>query len=105
VRATRQELDRLDELAHTMQRQLGEGIHQNPLLAIWPNPPGSIRISFDGRLSTRVYLVQYKHSEDGQDYEHAFAPGIAMLRVILNGGAHAILMVSEKGEDIWQDFE
>jgi hypothetical protein len=64
---------RLDNLARKMIAQLGSGIHTNPPLIIYGNPPK------DGELmSRRVYAVEYRHAGDGEDYRHDCAAGVSM---------------------------
>lgn len=73
-------------LASAMLRQLASGVHENP-------PKGHL-------LSSRVYQVRYKHSQDGKNYEHDFGPGVLMHLL----GDGTVLLESQTGKKLWKDF-
>lgn len=68
---------------------------------LWPkdndlrsNPPNNLH------MSDRVYAIQYRHVEDGQDYEHRFGPGVRM-DAEPSGG---IRLTHTKGRPLSEEF-
>ena len=69
---------------------------KNPSLVTFANP----RARVTAQLSKRVYAVQYRHVEDGQDYEHTFKTGVCM--ELLSDGS--VRIYSRSGKPLWGDF-
>lgn len=68
---------------------------KNPALAlIVPNPPHS------SDWSDRVYAIQYKHKQDGDDYEHEFQRGVC-LRANTDG---SVTLYRRDGRPVWEEF-
>lgn len=86
----------LDKLARDMRAQLLEGTHQNPALMIVGNPPKRGKNDW----SKRVYSIQYKHLQDGKDYEHDFEPGTC-LRANADG---SVTIYRSDGRPVWEEF-
>lgn len=74
---------------------------RNPPLTILGNPalPRGLRVS--RQLSRRVFAIQYKHVQDGKDYQHDFASGVCM--ELLNDGS--IRVYSMTGKRLWKVFD
>ena len=53
--------------------QLDAGLHRNPALVVYGNPPRGGEC-----MSRRVYAVEYKHAADGEDYRHDCSAGVSM---------------------------
>lgn len=73
--------------------QVEAGIHTNPALVIYGNPPGR-------HIGREVYGVEYRHAKDGKDYRHDFEGG-AELWGLEDG---SLLIRSRKGRRHWEDF-
>ncbi len=102
---TKQELRnmaaQLTQLAREMTAQLDRGVHANPrgrknpaLALIVPNPPRA------SDWSDRVYAIQYKHKQDGDDYEHEFERGVC-LRANTDG---SVTLYRRDGRPVWEEF-
>lgn len=66
-------LTELSQIARDMQAQLARGVHANPPLIIYGNPPKGAEL-----MSRRVYAIEYQHAGDRQDYRHDCARGVSM---------------------------
>jgi len=66
----------LSNLAGSMLDQLGRGIHANPPIVIYGNPPKGGELMSRGK-----YGVEYKHADDGEDYRHDCSAGVSMYAV------------------------
>lgn len=76
----------------------------NPPLAVKRMmPPGS---KFIGQISGNVHAITYTHADDLQDYVHDFEddPGVSMFAIENADGTHAVLVVGNENQDIWQEF-
>jgi len=73
ARISRDHAEMIVGAAEGMIAQLGRGIHANPPLVIYGNPPRGAEL-----MSRRVYAIEYKHTGDGQDYRHDCAAGVSM---------------------------
>lgn len=51
-------------------------------------------------LSHRVYAVQYRHAEDGKDYEHKFGRGVCM--ELLSDGS--VRLYHSQGKPLFGEF-
>ena len=63
-----------------------------PLMVFKSNPPG--------RMSDRVWMIGYKHIEDGEDYVHEFGPDVSMEAE--KGGSVSIF--HRNGRPVWREF-
>jgi hypothetical protein len=85
----------IEDLAIEMLRQLGRGIHRNPLLGVLGNPGGR------RKLATRVYELRYRHAEGKHlAYRHPFRDG-AEAWCLPDG---SILVKHRRGLPLWKDF-
>ncbi|HEX3698904.1 MAG TPA: hypothetical protein VH374_26275 [Polyangia bacterium] len=85
--------------ADTMLAQLRQGIHENPPLLIWPNPPSRT----DEVLSTKVLAIEYVHAEDGQRYRHKFSAGDSLVTMDRRGVKY-LAIIRADGRPLWKDF-
>lgn len=102
----------IEHIAKAMLVQLERGIHANPQLAVFGNPP---------LLSRDVQAVLYRHAEDGKDYVHPFGTGLrvknkrdgsTVVRAATNArsGVRALLLADgsvllrHPSKRIWGDF-
>ncbi len=105
--------------AAEMLGQLRQGIHKNPPLIVYGNPPmktrrkrGGITLgskSFDwvGQIGAQVYKVQYRHADDNKPYQHPFDGPAEMYAVIRDGvrpDQHDVLITGRDGQPMWEDF-
>ena len=97
----------LFELAGTMLAQLKHGIHKNPALAIWGNPPNRdhwLVLKLDRKLSSEVHAIRYNHRTDHKNYQHDFDPGVDMVTAVTEDGQRVIVILARDGREIWEDF-
>lgn len=73
---------------------------RNPPLTILGNPPLPSGLRIVRQLSRRVYAVEYKHIQDGDDYRHDFGSGVCM--ELLSDGS--IRIYSMTGKRLWKNF-
>ncbi len=106
----------MGNLAEYMLDQVGRGVHKNPLLAVFGNPPkGAVTGSDD------IQAILYRHKEDGRDYVHPFGQGVkvqlkrdgsTVIRATGNArsGVRAIglpngsVLLRHPTKPIWRDF-
>lgn len=106
----------MGNLAEYMLDQLGRGVHKNPMLAVFGNPPkGAVTGSDD------IQAILYRHKEDGRDYVHPFGQGVkvqlkrdgsTVIRAAANArsGVRAIglpngsVLLRHPTKPIWRDF-
>lgn len=84
----------LSKVAKDMLFQLSRGVHENP-----PEPDVKLHKCF----SERVYGIQYKHDDDGRDYQHPFKPGVQLWKATIDG-QDAVVMVGKRGQQITGEF-
>jgi len=89
-------LDRARGIVELLRGQVARGLHTNPPLVIYANPPRGGEL-----MSRRVYAVEYKHADDGEDYRHDCSRGVAMFAV--PGGG--ILLQRPDRKPLSKDFE
>jgi hypothetical protein len=85
----------LDSLAADMLDQVRRGVHANPPLVIYGNPPKGGEL-----MSRRVYAVEYKHAGDGEDYRHDCGAGVNMYAV-----GKGILLQRPDGKPLSREFD
>ena len=106
----------MGNLAEYMLDQVARGVHKNPLLAVFGNPPkGAVTGSDD------IQAILYRHKEDGRDYVHPFGQGVkvqlkrdgsTVIRAAVNArsGVRAIglpngsVLLRHPTKPIWRDF-
>lgn len=71
-----------------LRAQARQGIHKNP------GKDGGVL------LSKRAYDLSYKHLEDGEDYQHDFAPGVS----IFLASDKSVHLYRPDGKPLWEDF-
>lgn len=64
---------RIREIARALRGQVTRGLHTNPALVVYGNPPRGGEL-----MSRRVYAVEYQHAADKQDYRHDCARGVSL---------------------------
>ncbi|MCP4902923.1 MAG: hypothetical protein GY906_38665 [bacterium] len=69
---------------------------KNPPLAMVENPPRRGK-----RFGTAVFKVAYRHSEDGEAYEHTFTSDDVDVLAMPDG---SIMLRSPNGERLWEDI-
>lgn len=117
-REARKQLDQIVGLTTQMERQLGSGVHtnprglrKNPALAIWANPGVTVAVQMDQELSERAIALSYEHVDDGNDYEHKFAKGVAVRtcligeRATVRNQVRGVMLYRPDGRNLWDDFE
>lgn len=94
--------------------QVQRGVHTNPPLVVFGNPP--IRVSrrdrgggdfrWVGRMSRNVHEIRYQHAEDGAPYKHTFEPNDVEMYAVERGISRVpnILLTSASGKPLWEDF-
>ena len=53
-------------------------------------------------MGTKVYAIEYRHAEDGQDYRHDF--GTAVRMVALDNGDILLRRAKTSDGALWEDF-
>lgn len=107
-------------LVRTLLNQVSRGYHQNPGLVIYGNPPGRKLLRVEepmgrgsfarreweiaGVISREVHAITYVHDTDGKPYKHDFENPTTLL-AIRRGSKKDVLITSEDGFPIWQEFE
>lgn len=110
----RHALGEIIELAEELRANAAAGIHRNPPLVVYGNPPlrgvrrtrmSGERIGVDlmGQLSVDVHEVWYTHIKDGKDYHHPFDEGSAALWAAMHGAARVLYIEGPK--PLWGDFK
>ncbi len=109
-----QEIGReLMALSVEMRDQVAKGIHRNPPIVLYGNPPagrryvtpypGQMSATLLARVSERVYELRYRHIENGKDYRHQFAAGVE-LDVIDRDGVRDLLLTHQEGKPLGAEF-
>lgn len=106
----------VDALAYLYELQAKmEGIasprKKNPPLILLSNPPmryggsrgGHGPLKFLDLISDECHAILYRHIEDGKPYRHDFERPTQLVAVERNGKKD-VLITSEDGAPIWQDF-
>lgn len=96
VKAITARLLELDKIAADMEAQLARGLHANPALIVYGNPPKGGEL-----MSRRVYAVEYQHSKDGEDYRHDCSRGVNMWAL----GDGAILLQRPDRKPLSREFD
>lgn len=103
--------------AHALLSQVSEGVHRNPPLVIFGNPPRQGR-----EFGTDVLALLYRHKKDGEFYCHGFGnadiqlegtpfEGVTIHRLKERTGVKLIAMpdgtvvLSKPGTDLWEDIK
>jgi len=106
-----------DGFVQTLLSQASRGIHRNPPLVIFGNPPlhvgrrvhsaGAGRIDILGEMSHDVHELRYTHLDDGKSYKHVFESGdVGMYAVTTGNGRRLdILLTGGSGQPLWKDFD
>lgn len=84
---------------------------RNPPLILLSNPPmryggsrgGHGPLKFLDLISDECHAILYRHIEDGKPYRHDFERPTQLVAVERNGKKD-VLITSEDGAPIWQDF-
>ena len=100
----------LYELQAKMEAQ-GTRRKRNPPLILLSNPPmrykgsqsGHGSLKFLDLISDECHAILYRHAEDGKPYRHDFERPTQLVAVERNGKKD-VLITSEDGAPIWQDF-
>jgi len=109
---------RIAFLALDLLRQVEQGIHRNPPLVLYGNPP--LRARRDphslGRgdpvdairqqvMSVNVHELRYTHRDDEQDYRHQFEDAVVMWATVSKvGREHTLYLQGRRGQSLWEDF-
>lgn len=85
---------------------------RNPTLVVY-NPPAGLRVRrvmprgrIVGIVSREVHQIRYKHTEDGELYQHSFQrrPGVMMVAIEQADGQRDVLLTGADGQPLWEDF-
>lgn len=111
----RYHIDDVLQILVRLQHNAGHGLHRNPPLTIFANPPKikkryepyrdgkqAITVERNGQIGEGVHLIRYTHADDGVDYEHVFETEDVQAIAVTFGGRRAVLLVGS--EDIWDDY-
>jgi hypothetical protein len=96
--------------ADKMLAQLKSGIHENPsrrknpALIVWPNPGSELHVKPFRLLSHQAIALAYKHTDDGEDYEHDFARGVQIVAGTLDTGQRVVILTRPDGKEVWELF-
>jgi hypothetical protein len=92
----REHAQHIMEVAADMLDQLATGVHKNPPLTVLSlvNPPRGGKL-----VSDQLYVIEYKHKENGKNYFHDFRKGTQMLA--LPDGS---ILIRRPGARVWGDF-
>lgn len=81
--------------AETLLKQVSQGVHENPAIAVLGNPGGGVA----GTIAEQLYEIRYRHAQDHKNYKHPFQQGV---RVTLLKDGRAVIWHPSK--PVWQDF-
>lgn len=99
----------LNTLAYDMLAQLDRGIHRNPPLVLFTNPPRTVgrpqRVQVMGCLSHDIHSVAYTHCEDGQSYKHDFEQPTDLLAAETEDGKRVLVIRNPHGLAVWGDYD
>lgn len=98
-------------LLREMERQVQKGIHVNPPLVIYGNPPrqpyrersGEMSGGVGQVMSEDVHAVYYKHVNGGL-FVHEFEGPVAMLAQRTSFGRHDVHLYHLDGKPLWNVF-
>jgi len=109
----------IEEEARALQMQVAQGVHTNPGLVLYGNPPlrgprrrlepGSLRsvpgFELYGCMSRDVHEIRYTHDDDKKQYKHPFESGDVEMWAVVRAGNHRdILVTGGHGQPLWKDF-
>ena len=117
-------LEGVEQILVALGSQVAAGVHTNPPLVIYGNPPlrarakdmakfrsgmaelgGAGRFHFVGQIGRDVHEIRYTHVDDGQDYKHGFTGDDAEMFAIVRGDRHRdVLVTSRSGKALWGEF-
>jgi len=92
-------------LLEDLQAQVASGVHRNPALVVYGNPPkgGEFLIRFQRQMANDVHELWYEHVQDGAPYKHAFDGQVQMWGVT-RGEQRDVLLTHQRGLPLWKDF-
>ena len=101
-------------LARELAMQVAEGVHTNPPLVIYGNPPmrtkraprgvgGFAEVEMVETMSEDVHEIRYTHVQDGKDYVHKFDPG-AMMTAGMIARRKVVVIGRLDNKPVWKDF-
>lgn len=106
-------VDAIEHEARTLMIQVQRGVHSNPPLVIYGNPPFRVRRPYPFHrargvepvavISADVHQVKYEHADDNRDYVHDFEGGVEMAAA-LRGSQAVLLFAHRDGLPLWEDF-
>jgi hypothetical protein len=97
----------LREEADMMLAQLARGVHENPSLVVFGNPPGFTRFQCEvGPKLGEVERLQYRRTARPRGYYfHAFGLGDALHIARTRQGSRIVLIASETLDPLWGNEE
>ena len=105
----RYEASAIERWASEMLAQLDRGIHRNPPLVLFTNPPRTVgrpqRVQVMGCLSHDIHSVAYTHCEDGQSYKHDFEQPTDLLAAETEDGKRVLVIRNPHGLAVWGDYD
>lgn len=111
------------DILRSLKRNAVRGIHHNPPLTVFMNPPGrdsgerfhvrrhqyhggvapGLSLREVGQIAASVHLIRYTHVDDGKDYEHIFE-NEEVLAVACEDRSKARSVLLTGPLDIWDDY-
>lgn len=98
-------------IADAMLEQVERGVHHNPPLVVFGNPPHgrgttqhNLRVGLVDVMSHDIHSVAYTHVEDGKDYKHDFEHPTDLIAAEQSDGRRVLVIRSPSGRDVWDIF-
>ena len=105
----------IEEEARALQAQVHRGVHVNPPLVVFGNPPlrvrwqgtSELRLKLTGLIGDQVDQIKYRHAEDGKPYVHDFERnGTGMWAALVEGWKpeYRVVVLLNHRYPLWKDF-
>ena len=120
VDAVLRAFEAIEEEARALQGQVQRGVHVNPPLVVFGNPPlrarrrtvgtdmVELRVTLAGLIGDQVDQIKYRHADDGKPYVHDFErDGTGMWAGTVENwtsGRRRIVVLLNDRHPLWKDF-
>lgn len=110
VREMKPFLEEAKDILRVLKHNATKGVHRNPPLTIFANPPRrsrregqEIALSVVGQIADYLHDIRYTHIEDGKHYEHIFETGKTKALAVEGQGIRRSVLLTGP-DDIWDNY-